>query len=124
MKFSIDKKEKHCVISLQEEKLTSLIAPDLKSEFVLLNAEGFKNIILDLMSVKFADSSGLSSILIANRLCSTANGTFVICNVQENVMKLLKISQLDTILHIIPTLQEAVELVIMEEIERDVNDKK
>jgi hypothetical protein len=38
-------------------------------------------------------------------------------------MRLIKISQLDTILHIVPTVQEAKDLVLMEEIERSFNDE-
>src|SRR5688500_10139679 len=98
MKYSIDKDEKYCIFTIKEEKLNSIIAPHLKSELVLLNAEGVRNIILDMSNVKFADSSGLSAILVANRLCQGVNGSFVIAGVNETVAKLIKISQLDSIL--------------------------
>ena len=41
--------EKYTLLSLQEEKLDTLIAPDLKSEFITLNAEGITNIILNFL---------------------------------------------------------------------------
>jgi len=122
MKFTIDKQEKYCVLSLQEEKLNSATGPLLKSEMILLNAEGFRNIIFDMSDVKFVDSSGLSAILISDRLCKNAKGTFVLWGVNEQVIRLLKISQLDSVLHIVRTLQEAKDLVLMEEIERDFNE--
>ena len=122
MKFGIDKQEKYSVFTLDENKLNSQVAPLLKSEMILLNAEGIRNIIFDMAQIKFVDSSGLSSILISNRLCKNSNGTFVLTNVNDMVMRLIKISQLDTILHIVPTLQEAKDLVLMEEIERDINE--
>jgi anti-sigma B factor antagonist len=122
MKFTIDKQEKYCVFSLQEEKLNSQTGPLLKSEMILLNAEGFRNIILDLTEVKFVDSSGLSAILISDRLCKNAEGTFVLSGLNEQVLRLLKISQLDSVLHTMRTLQEAKDLVLMEEIERDFSD--
>ena len=68
MKYSIDKKETYTIITIDEKKLDTTVAPDLKSEFVKLNAEGINNLILDLGNVKYTDSSGLSSILIANRV--------------------------------------------------------
>ena len=52
MKFSVDKQEKYSLISLNEEKLDSSISPLLKSEFITMNAEGFRNIILDLSKTK------------------------------------------------------------------------
>lgn len=122
MKFSIDKQEKYSVFTLSSDKLNSQNAPLLKSEMILLNAEGIRNIIFDMGMIKFVDSSGLSSILISNRLCKNANGTFVLTGVNETVLRLIKISQLDTILQIVPTIQEAKDLVLMEELERDIND--
>ena len=119
MKFSIDKKEKYSIFKLDDEKLNTLNAPKLKSELVILNAGGSKNIILDLSDVTFVDSSGLSAILIGNRLCKNVNGTFAIAKLNEYVAKLIKISQLDSILNILPTVEEAVDFVMMEEVERD-----
>lgn len=122
MKFSIDKQEKYTLLSLQEEKLDTLIAPDLKSEFITLNAEGIANIILDLSSTKYIDSSGLSSILVANRLCENSNGFLVLSRVTDHVMKLLKISQLDSVLTILPSIEEAVDAIFMNEIENEIGD--
>jgi len=124
MKFSVDKKEKYCVFKLEDEKLNTLNAPKLKSELVILNAGGSKNIILDLSDVTFVDSSGLSAILIGNRLCKNVNGTFAIAHLNEYVAKLIKISQLDSILNIFPTVQEASDFVMMEEVERDARGSK
>ena len=58
MKYSIDKKEKYSVFSLEEDNLNSVVAPSLKSEFVILANEGISNLIFDLSAVKFVDSSG------------------------------------------------------------------
>src|SRR5438046_848179 len=111
MKFNMDKQEKFCVFSLQEEKLNSETGPLLKSEMILLNAEGLRNIIFDMSEIKFVDSSGLSAILISDRLCRAAKGTFVLSGINEQVLRLIKISQLDSVLHIVRSLQEAKDLV-------------
>lgn len=120
MKYTIDKQEKYTLIQLNETKLDATVSPQLKSEFVTLNAEGNKNIVADLSQVKYIDSSGLSAILIANRLCQDANGTFILAGVTDHVMKLIKISQLDTVLELLPTVAEAVDAVFMHEIENDL----
>ncbi len=117
--YTIEKKEKYAQINLKDEKLDSHISPSLKSELVVLNSEGFKNIIIDLTDTRYCDSSGLSAILVANRLCKNSGGTFVLTGLQRSVMKLISISQLDTILNIAPTVSEAVDLLFMEEIEKD-----
>jgi anti-sigma B factor antagonist len=124
MKFSIDKQEKYSLISLNEEKLDSSISPLLKSEFITMNAEGFRNIILDLSKTKISDSSGLSAILVANRLCSGDEGIFILTGLTEHVNKLVKISQLDTVLTIMPTVAEAVDNVFMHELERGLKEEE
>jgi anti-sigma B factor antagonist len=111
MEFTVDKKDNYALIEVQAEKLDSNIAPNLKSELVVLNAEGVKNIILNLNHTRYCDSSGLSSILVANRLCKNAQGKLVLCNLQDGVKKLIAISQLDSILSMATTIDEATTLI-------------
>ncbi|HEX8547322.1 MAG TPA: STAS domain-containing protein [Cytophagaceae bacterium] len=120
MKYTLEKTEKYTLVQLHEDKLNSIVAPDLKSELVKLNAEGIKNIILDLKEVKYVDSSGLSSILVGNRICENEQGIFVLTGINEHVMKLIKISQLDTILTILPTIEESVDAVFMNVLEKNL----
>ena len=121
MKYSVDKNDRYCVFSLQEDNLNSVIAPDLKSEFIVQSNEGVPNMILDLGNVKFVDSSGLSSILTANRLWKSAGGSFVMTGINHPaVKKLIEISRLETVLSIVPTVQESVDFVMMEELQREL----
>jgi len=97
-----------------------LVTPQLKSELILINAEGQRNIILDLSQVKFADSSGLSSLLVGHRLCKNAGGVFILAGLCDAIGRLITISQLDSILSIVPTSEEAIDLIFMEEIEKEL----
>ena len=120
MKYSIDKEKQYSILKLEEANLNSLISPNLKSEFIFLRNEGVKNLILDLQQVQYVDSSGLSAILTANRLW-TDHGAFVLGGaLQAGVKKIIEISRLDSILTIIPTIEEAVDFVFLEEIERNL----
>ena len=114
MEFNIEKKDNFTLIQVLEEKLDTHIAPNLKSELVLISGNGEKNIILDLSNCRYCDSSGLSAILVANRLCKNANGTFVLTGLTEAVERLITISQLDTVLNITETLDDAVGLITEE----------
>lgn len=104
------------------EKLDSRVSPELKSELVMINSTGDKNIIVDLVNCKYCDSSGLSAILIGSRLCRDSEGSFILANLQESVKKLVAISQLDTVLTITPTLDEAEQMLMMDEIERGIDE--
>lgn len=120
MKFTVDKREKYILIKLNEGKLNSLVSPQLKSELILTNTEGQRNIVLDLSQVKYADSSGLSSLLVGHRLCKNASGVFILTGINEAVSRLITISQLDSVITIVPTVEEAIDLIFMEEIEKEL----
>lgn len=124
MKYSVDKQEKYTVLRLEEENLNSLVAPVLKSELVILSNEGVRNLILDLSGVQFVDSSGLSAILTANRLWSEDKSFLIGGQLQPGVQRLFEISRLDTVLTMVPTIDEAVDYVFMEEIERELNSQE
>ncbi len=123
MKFTIDRQEKYTGITLQDEKLDTTLAPDMKSEVVKLHADGAGNLIMNMKNVKYTDSSGLSALLVANRLFKE-KGSFVLCEVQEHVMKLIKISQLDKIMDITNTEEEAVDLVFMNTLEQGFSEEE
>lgn len=121
MKFSVDKHEKYVVLKLNESKLTNDNTPKLKSEFILLNTEGYCNIVLDLSSIKQCqDSQDLSSLLFGDRLCKKANGLFIVTGVNGAVGTLLEMSNLDQSLTIVSKVDEATDLIFMEEIEKEL----
>jgi anti-anti-sigma factor len=122
MKYTIDKQEKYSLLRLHEEKLDSSVAPGLKSELITLHAEGVRNIVLDLTEVKYTDSSGLSALLVGNRIVQEEGGIFILTSLSEHTMKLIKISQLDSVLNILPKVEEAIDAVFMHEIEKDLKD--
>ena len=111
MKFNVDKQENVIVYEILEDKLTSANAPILKSELVLANTEGYNNIIIDLNNVRFVDSSGLSAILVGNRLCNEVDGIFALSGLNDMIKNLIKISQLDDILNIFSTKSDAIEAI-------------
>lgn len=114
MDFKIDKQDNYTLIQVAVEKLDTHVAPALKSELVLIAGNGERNIILDLSNCRYCDSSGLSAILVANRLSKNANGSFVLTGLQSAVERLITISQLDTVLNITYTLDQAVDMVMKE----------
>jgi anti-sigma B factor antagonist len=120
MKYTIDKQEKYSLLRLHEEKLDSSVAPGLKSELITLHAEGVRNIVLDLAEVKYTDSSGLSALLVGNRIVQEEGGIFILTTLSDHTMKLIKISQLDSVLNILPKVEEAIDAVFMHEIEKDL----
>lgn len=111
MNFVTVQNKNEAVVKTNVNKLDASNAPELKAELVLLNKNGVNNIVIDLSATKYCDSSGLSAILTANRLCKDTNGRFVLCGLQENVSKLIKIAQLDKVLSISADQNEALDVI-------------
>jgi anti-sigma B factor antagonist len=116
--FLVERSDRYSLIRLQSEKLDTMVAPALKSELVVLNADGVKNLIIDLSETRYCDSSGLSAILVANRLCKNANGVLIVTGLQEPVKKLIAISQLDSILKITSDISTAIDRLVAEDVEQ------
>ena len=115
MDFELSKIADYTLIKVLNDRLDTNNAPDLKSELVGINTNGEKNIVLDLSNCEYCDSSGLSAILVANRLCEDAIGTFILTGLQPYVEQIIRISMLHTVLIITRTVDEAVNLLMEKE---------
>jgi anti-anti-sigma factor len=67
------------------------------------------------------DSSGLGALLNADRTTKENNGFLVIYGLNENNSNLIRIAKLDKVLIIANTQKEAIDLLILEELERDLS---
>jgi anti-anti-sigma regulatory factor len=122
MKFTIDKHEKYILFKLDETRLDSMVSPKLKTELILINAEGQRNIILDLSTVESVhESSDLSSLLVGHRLCEKAEGVFIVVGLNDSLSHLMSVSQLEHVLIMLSTVEEAIDFIFMEEIEKELN---
>jgi anti-sigma B factor antagonist len=108
MSFNVEHQENYSIITSSVEKLNASNAPELKAAIVAINKNSINNIIIDLAETVYCDSSGLSALLTANRLCKDSNGLFVLCGLQSNVAKMISIAQLDRVLNIQDDLTKAV----------------
>ena len=97
------------IFSINEERFDSQIAGLIKGEItVYLNTTETNKLVFDLSKVEYCDSSGLSSILLAFRILQSRGGKIRIASPQKSVRTLIKISQLDKILPVSETVEEAI----------------
>jgi anti-anti-sigma factor len=115
MDFETSKISDYTLVKVLNDRLDTNNAPELKSELVTVNSSGEKNIILDVSNCEYCDSSGLSAILVANRLCEDAIGTFILTGLQPDVEQIIRISMLHTVLIITKTVDEAANLLLEKE---------
>jgi anti-anti-sigma factor len=108
MRFDIKKNGKATILKIHDKKLDAAVSPDLKGEFLVLCTAQLKELIVDLSTVDFCDSSGLGALLIAERKMREHGGVVKLVGVQKKILSLIKISHLDRTFQLYDSLAEAV----------------
>ena len=107
--FELRKENNIAIFKLLEKNFDAQIAGLVKGELtILLTADEINKLVFDLSEVEYCDSSGLSSILLAFRILQSRGGHIRIAAPQKSVRTLIKISQLNRILPISETIEEAI----------------
>ncbi len=110
MNFETKKIEDVTIFRLNEKRLDTNISGLVKGEFtMLLKVQGVTKLIIDLSEVESCDSSGLSAILVANRLINTLGGSIRIAAPSQKVHSLIRITQIDRVLPVCETVEEAID---------------
>lgn len=108
MNFETKRINNITIFKLNEKRLDTNISGLVKNEFnLLLKVEGTNKLIVDLSEVETCDSSGLSAILVANRIIHSIGGKIRLAAPSNKVYSLIKITQLDRVLTVCGTVDEA-----------------
>ncbi len=87
------------VVRITEKRLDTGVASEFKTELLrLIEAEGVVNILIDLQSVEYVDSSGLGALLFGHRHVKTNMGRLKLLHINQKVKTLIKIANLEEIL--------------------------
>lgn len=100
MKYEIDKQKDVTIFKIKEKKLDATLSADLKTEIIFLQKEINNQFIIDLSEVTKCDSSGLSCLLLSERIEREKGKKLIIRNVNKNVLDLLKIARLDRVFNL------------------------
>ena len=100
MNFKVQEKDKFLIIRCISDKLDALVSPELKTLFLHHSNKGVVDFIVDLSQVKYCDSSGLSALLVGNRIINEKEGSLNLFGLNPMVEKIISISQLDTVFNI------------------------
>ncbi len=91
--FTSEIKDGYSIIYMEADSLDNQTTAELRSELVLLAGNGICNMIIDLSKCHYCDTSGLSAILIAHRLCK--DGVLILVGVSAEVSNILSIQRFD-----------------------------
>ncbi|HVI44719.1 MAG TPA: STAS domain-containing protein [Chitinophaga sp.] len=121
MKFKIDTKEKIVVFCPEEDALDANLSAQFITTITNLPELNGRNLILDLNLVQTADPSGLQAIFTVYQHMYDNQLSCAITGLNNALTQHLK-AEAPEILNITPTMAEAIDLVMMEELERELLD--
>jgi len=88
------------------------MAPYLKSAILTVVENGEKNILIDLSKCSECDASGLSALLLGNRLCSEAKGSFILFGLSTRIREMMDLIDMESYLKVVDTEEAAIELFV------------
>ena len=123
MRVKTDTKEKFHVITVAEASLSADMAAELADLLVPHLQNDVRNVILNLKELQSVDELAGEILVKAQQKFYENNASFVICELQKPVEEFLDSKHLLEMINLTPTESEAMNIVQMEEIEREFLDE-
>lgn len=120
MKVKVDTKEIFYVARLEDRLFSVNLAEELTNIVTKRLGEPAKNVIVDFGKIAIAEKQALIDLATLHQLAYKNEISFVLCNIQSEVIKTFEELHLYDALNITPTESEAWDIVQMEEIEREL----
>ncbi len=120
MQFKIDTKEKIVLIRLEEKTLDAKMSDTFVSTLSAAGGLEEKNLILDLHSLESADDAGLKAIFTVYARQYDRGLSAAVARLNSTLTQQLTAAYPE-MLNVVPTESEAIDMVMMEDLERELN---
>ena len=123
MQVKIDTSERFHVITILESTLSANMTEDLGIKLYSVLKETVKNIVLNWKEVSSTELSAINAVIGIQEDFYSQRVSFVNCCLQSSVKDLVSKADLSDLLNTAPTESEAIDIVQMEEIERELEEE-
>ena len=120
MEFKIDTKDTYTIIIPVYTGIDNALTDALTKKCAELADSGTNNYIIDLQNCNSVDKSSFETLLQMHEDSYSNSRSLVFTGIQSEVMKTMKEEELDLSLNIAPKMIEAVDIISMEILERDL----
>ena len=120
MQVKTNTKERFHVITVTDPALTADMAAELSDLLLAYLQNDVKNLILNLKELQSLDEIAAERLVKLQQNFYEKNSSFVICELQKQVEEFLDNVNLLEVMNTTPTESEAMDILQMEEIERDL----
>jgi anti-anti-sigma regulatory factor len=120
MEFKIDTKDAFTIIMPDTDKISAKMAEEVEKECEILRQSGSRNFIIDLQCCKMIDGEAIKVIIAMHEELYGQEQSLVFTGINESVMAVIKSNEADLLINIAPRMDEAVDIISMEILERDL----
>ncbi|MBC7553586.1 MAG: STAS domain-containing protein [Taibaiella sp.] len=120
MEFKIDTKDNFTLIVPVSTHINAIMAEELGELCEKYTQNGSNNFIIDMLNATSADSSALPGLLGLHETCYANEQSLVFTGITPGFWAVLKENEADLLLNIAPKMIEAIDIVNMEILERDL----
>jgi anti-anti-sigma regulatory factor len=120
MDFKIDTKDTFTLITPHSDTINAKMADALALQIAEMRQSGSYNYIIDLNGCPHIEQDSIAQLLALHEDCYNGGESFVLTGVQEPVYIAMKAVDEDRMLNIAPRMDEAIDIVSMEILERDL----
>jgi anti-anti-sigma factor len=120
MEFKIDTKDTYTIITPVYTSIDTNLTDALAKKCAELTDSGTNNYIIDLQNCNSVDKSSLQALLQMHEDSYNNSRSLVFTGLQSPVMQVIKDEELDESINIAPKMIEAVDIISMEILERDL----
>ncbi len=99
-----------------KNRLNVVMSDEFKKQLYKLIDDGTPLLLIDFTHINFIDSSGFGALVAVFNHARNHQVAFKLCSIASTVMSLIKITKLDQVLQIYPSLDEAVQSINRNEV--------
>ncbi|OUU02753.1 MAG: hypothetical protein CBB92_02475 [Flammeovirgaceae bacterium TMED32] len=116
MKYQITEQENYILIEILESQTSESHYSHFKKLFKAIQLKKINHVILDMNHMTHFDASGLTMLILGHNTFKEL-GSFIICEIPRELEKLIKTNPSAHALDFVPTLEEAIESVMLTDLE-------
>lgn len=120
MEFKIDTRANYTHITPVYTQLDAIMAAALQQKCTELADEGSQNFLIDLNACQDGAAAGFEDLIALHEACYASGRSLVFTGIGNTLMAAFKAAEVDQALNLAPTEIEAIDIISMEILERDL----
>ena len=121
MQVKIDTSERFHAITIKEATVSANMTDFLENKLYALLEEPIRNVLLNWAEVEIVEREVLERVIKIQQRFAEKKASLISCAIQPSVKELLRNWDLVDELNQVPTQPEAIDMILMEEIERELD---